>query len=920
MFATYKHSKASGYNKIQKGGQTNGGGWYWTPSGGGFRDDNCGAPCSFDQGEKSPDYRYTLKIDYTNSNGYCAFSYSDACARQGYCVLQTQNATGVAKLEAPYQSNTLSASLFAKQTCLDGFSSTEGNSENPYTKTAELACVTSINSGKDIPGIGAFGTTTKDCVYLTPQNPLSLYADGPNFPAVLDSNATGSWCGGRDGDKKCIATETCSGCVIVVPTYYDNCGKADSPDGGPLFSWKTADPCPIYDYPDCESAYILSKTGNYITTGSKNIDSFKTVTVYALSTDKAVEFSMTSGSASPEINQTFTYDNAEVKYTGLKGKESSYTNSYVWLGESGASTSTYKVGAGGYQGGGDPVTLFYSTEVKCTSEGIAYTETGPGANPCCLDLDQGTSCSSEGVTEKTTDTVLAGSSFLFTHSKISTVAVGDYVAYQATSIERKDHLAWGEFGYSTSNGSSWNSNANSVDKYDCVSFSSPIVSMHLQAVCVTCAGGNVARAIAVKGPPLTNSCAMNCGCTSTKGETTAPGPNIPGQTQCYDSGANCNECTQVFNDGREDGDPNFTYTDCCERGVPEYGWPVYRTENEQIERQGDCAQVGQVSYEVSYNHVTRAQTLTTGIAFEDGGFQVTLQKDEGLYFWDYSKKSMQTATSFSLKQSNSDIENSHATFAFDGAYYNPMGRTTQFGSDGAKKTFIALATGDAVYLVGSPNGKSKGTATASHDGDVHSYYISDPTAKIWNQASWPGHGVVNGKITTGTFSYSFNTGAFKNSYGAEGSLARFLAGAKQTIVAHGGLNVISSKEKVSESFETTFSTKAFSTSFDSTFKGAWIAKAIPYTYIATKSVGWNTWNQGQVMPVETDHVFSVNCSGCDFPQPGIPIPLIGDTATYFNKGDKSLIYNKNAASYLWTHPAFKKKWGDGHAGECYAGE
>jgi hypothetical protein len=275
---------------------------------------------------------------------------------------------------------------------------------------------------------------------------------------------------------------------------------------------------------------------------------------------------------------------------------------------------------------------------------------------------------------------------------------------------------------------------------------------------------------------------------------------------------------------------------------------------------------------------------------------------------------MQTATSFSLKQSKSDITNSHVGFAFDGAYYNPMGRTTQFGSDGAKKTFIALATGDAVYLVGSPDGKSKGTSTASHDGDVHSYYISDPTAKIWNQASWPGHGVVNGKITTGTFSYSFNTGAFKNSYGGAGSIARFLPGAKQTIVAHGGLNVISSKDNVSEkSFKTTYSTKAFSTSFDSSYKGAWIAKAVPYTYVATRSVAWN---QGWVMPVETNHVLSINCSGCNFPQPGIPIPLIGDTAAYFIKGDKSLIYNKHAASYLWTHPAFKKKWGDGHGAEC----
>jgi hypothetical protein len=318
-----------------------------------------------------------------------------------------------------------------------------------------------------------------------------------------------------------------------------------------------------------------------------------------------------------------------------------------------------------------------------------------------------------------------------------------------------------------------------------------------------------------------------------------------------------------------------------------------------------------MKYDVAYTHLTCAQTLTTSIG---GGFQVTLQKSEGLYFLD-SKGSMQTATSFSLKQSKSDIAASHVGFAFSGAYYNPMGKTTQFGSDGAKKTFIALATGDAVYLVGSPDGKSKGSATASHDGDIHSYYISDPDAKsVWNQASWPGHGVVNGKITTGTFSFSFNTGAFANSYGGAGSIARFSPGAKQTIVAHGGLNIISSKSDVSEkSFKTTYSTQAFSTSFDSSYKGAWIAKAIPYTYVATKSVGLDP---NPNIGIETNHVFSINCPGCDFPQAGVPYPLIGDTSAYFIKGAKSLIYLDNADTYLWTHPAFKKKWGDGHAGNC----
>ena len=413
-----------------------------------------------------------------------------------------------------------------------------------------------------------------------------------------------------------------------------------------------------------------------------------------------------------------------------------------------------------------------------------------------------------------------------------------------------------------------------------------------------CLGGMVPRIMPATQAGSSTCGGINCGCTSNSAADTTQRQLKPGgvQTQCFDP------CVS-YNPG------------CPKRFFPEYDISVSQLQN-QIQRNGQCAYVNKMSLDVAYTHFTRAQTLTTEIGgFPGGAFQATLQKSEGLYFLD-SKGSMQTATSFSLNQSKSDITNSHVGFAFAGVYYNPMGRATQFGSDGAKKTFIALATGDAVYLVGSPDGKSKGAATASHDGDVHSYYISDPDAKIWNQASWPGHGVVNGKITTGTFSFSLNTGAFANSYVENGNATRVLLGAKQTIVAHGGLNLISSKGNVSENFKTTYSTKAFSTSFDSTFKGAWIAKAVPYTYVATKSVHYSPNNPYYYVQEETSHVISINCPGCDFPQPAIPIPLIANTSTHFIKGDKSLLYNNNATSYLWTHPAFKKKWGDGHAGYC----
>ena len=893
MFVTYKNSAATDYTRVEKGGATEGGGKYVAPLGGGYGEGPCGEECIFDPGYTPQDVRLTVIENYTDSYGYCAYSRSYTCGRQGHCAAGTAGNIGLS-VQSAYLTYSSSNSLFKKMTCLQGLTSTQTKSENPYTKTAEQACSIAENSGKDVGIAGAILSSTKDCFYVSPVGALSLYADGPGFPEEADGETQ------------------------IAQTFYSGaCGKSDTyPITLPKY--KTKDPCPLYYYPACESACILSKTGNYITAGSTNIGPFSTATVYALSTDKAVEFSMSSGLASPQIDQTFSYSNSEIKYNGLKSKTSTYKNSYIWFGESGAVTSTFESNAGGYEGGTDIVTLFNSGEVKATANGAIWETIGPGSNPCCVEGD----CESAEVSKATTDTLFAGSSFEFIYSKISTTQLGGYVAYQATSIIRKDHLAWGEFGYKTSAGGSYTSKWEEKAEFGCDS-GYLVLNGGGNIGHNCCVGGMVPRELGGQTSVGKSKCMdIYCGCASNAvADTTVKEAAEPKETQCSDP------CASNFF-GTAGPPPSCVapYVSpggetCCPKSfIPDYDISYSKLQT-VISRKGNCGIVNQMNLDVSYFHFTRAQTLTTGIGFQDTGFQVTLQKSEGLYFLD-SKGSMQTATSYSLKQSKSDITDSQVTFAFadkyyeggSSAYYNPMGKTTQFGSDGAKKTFIALATGDATYLVGSPDGKSKGTATASHDGDVHSYYISDPAATIWNQASWPGHGVVNGKITTGTFSFSFNTGAFANSYGGAGSLVRFLAGAQQTIVAHGGLNLISSKNNVSEkAFKTTYSTKAFSTSFDSSFKGAWIAKAIPYTYVATKSVGLDL---NPYAGIETNHVISINCPGCDSPQQEIPYPLIVDTSSYFIKGEKSLIYNDNADTYLWTHPAYKKVWGTGHGAYC----
>ena len=909
MFVTYEESSITGYSKVEQSGSTQGGGqWYWNPEGGYFYA-NC-SPCQFYGGIEPQDTRATGESEYSNSDGLCASSRSETCNRQGHCATGAKHNHDVTYKDY-YQTYTSSASK-SKVTCAGGLTSTQGNSENPYTKTAELACTTSTNSAKDVPFLGEFPTTKQDCLYQAPINPISLYAGGPIFPVVLDTDKTTTYCAQIHHENgECIDEQPCTGATALV-TYYDGCGNADARIGACLPVYKTADPCPIYyDEPDCEYAYILSNSGIYI--GSpKNVGPFLSISATPLSTDKAVEFNIESGKESPESSDTFSYINNEITASGLERKNKAFTNSFVFFGKSGVETSTYKSLDNGFTTNAFTLALRLSNEVHATQTATYEFSTGPGTNPCCLGLKYG-DCEQGLSKSTTTDTLSAGKSYVFTHWGNSVVAAGEYFAFQPASFSSIEHLAWGEFNYSTSAGygvglaSSYASDSQKTETFECnyVVTGNDGVALDENGnpvtgrVCDECVAGTVQGPVQyIEGPPVSLTCAnLSCGCTGVSAETTQRGPQQEQELVCQ------HPCAEV-------------------RGIECKNVQMYNVTQQEISvfrdivRIGDCSGVSKMSYDVSVTHHTIAETETTPIGGK--GFAATLQKSEGLYYLD-SKGSVKTATSYSLKQSKSDIADSHVYFAFtggayyNGAYYNPMGKTTQFGSDGAKKTFIALATGDATYLVGSPDGKSKkSNSTVSHDGDVHSYYISDPDAKIWNQASWPGHGVVNGKITTGTFSFSFNTGAFANSYAGNGNPARVLLGAKQTIVAHGGLNLISSKDNVSEkSFMTTYSTEAFSTSFDSTFKGAWIAKAVPYTYVATKSVGYIP-----NLDVETNHVISINCPGCDFPQPAIPIPLIADTSTHFIKGDKSLLYNNNATSYLWTHPAFKKKWGAGHAGYC----
>ena len=138
---------------------------------------------------------------------------------------------------------------------------------------------------------------------------------------------------------------------------------------------------------------------------------------------------------------------------------------------------------------------------------------------------------------------------------------------------------------------------------------------------------------------------------------------------------------------------------------------------------------------------------------------------------------------------------------------------------------------------------------------------------------------------------------------------------KASIYADGGLNLISSKAKASESsWKTETKTDAFSTSFDDEFSGAYMVKNIPVSFVRTVSAAYGGAGydfNGVVL----------SCSYCEssaeYRRFFYPWELEESSyKSYFERGDMSKIHLRNKNSYLWTNPASKFVWGTGHGTGC----
>lgn len=909
MFITYKDSPVSGYTAISKYNATKGGGLYAMPSGGGYYNGPCGEQCKWSAGEPGPDYRTTAYVTNIKSEGPCQWSRSDSCSVGGHCAVATGAGTA-ATLSWPFITH-VTAKTETKLTCVDGLASTQGSSETPYTKTAKLACTTSENSsGSNFKLFGSVPSHTVDCGSRTPINPISIYADG-FMPIKEDSNKIANYCAYFNTDGACEQKTSCTGCFSVAWNDYDACGKAKKLEGA-LPAYAINADCPQYGMQGdlCEKVFILSDVGSFIQS-QKDIGPFKKVSMLNLSTDKAVEFSINSGTSAPSIEETFSFENSLVTVSHLATVVKQNTISVAALNTGGLYTFTYDGEIFALTGSGT-ATLFHAETVKATQTRSYSSWEGPGANPCCL----GSGCTYNEVGSTTTDTISAGKTYQYTHYESSLTALGEYFAPFPTSIVRTYAIAWPQFGYETMIGGSYTSADQSGEEFVCYSAYEKTTGGTTGCNCFDCIPGVDEVPIAQKGPPVSAECPqLNCGCTSTTVSTTAAGPDVDGMTNCPNTCYSQKYCRSIPPVLIETSDFDPKCGICCQTFVPLVEYSASELKNKII-RSTSCSIINQTKASFSYTHRTAVSTDYTKFY---NNISYTLNTSEGIYF--VSKGSISTATSFSLSQSKSGIASSDIMFGFDffNYYWNPLGKTAQTGSDGSKKTFIALATGPATYLIGSPDGKTaKGNSSTSHDGDVHSYYISDPNQKNWNRASWPGHGVVEGKITTGTFSLSFSAGEFDNSYNGTAGFLRYApkGGAKLTAVVPGGLNLISSKSSPAEPFKTNYSTAAFSTSFDSSFKGVWFVSVVDHSFVSTKSIHMS-------MGVTADHVqvCTGDCGHSDPVKNQVHLNYwfpggITNTSEYFIKGEKSLLYMNNSMSYLWTNPASKKHWGTGHAGYC----
>jgi len=811
----------------------------------------------------------SFAISYSESQNECGgVSSKGSC--KGRCDALSAGFT-TKEVGIPYRPTT-TASQKVKLTCVDGFSSQNNSTEEPYSGSATIFCKTNTNKdGRDLSFSGIYNEEPKLSCVKYPKD--ATIFPGAGLPLKYTTKMltwTDPFGVNSDGFGDCNTPQTLS----AYPEYYSS-SKVECSN----------------DYPNaplggCEYFYHFSSSGKYINYTTK-ISDFETI---GASIPSSQTLAIKSGTTQIKAADTFKYTNQEVTASSLSLDDQDIGKvTYLYIDNKNVSSYEFDAWTG-QRKPGDKYTVFESGKAECTR-----TEESNKNDPC----------KNINTPQTTTITDFAGITWSAKELFYSATPLGSFHALELKETTRTFDLRYGNFDYTVSTSEVFNNVIQEQRDISCMSHTSS-KSMYMES--------NYIPFKCEKDPDNV------CICNDEIGNTTYEAAKWPQKTQskveyntgCFDfgCGGKTSSCSSevTYNIFTSQRCQTTQVTGCNETPAPLVDGP------DGYKRLGPIPAynivVGDVPIEKQWNdgstcNITFAMAAGQSVThrtFERTEFSVFGTGQEKIYAkaiypFGILRTNTDSAnpytwnTTFSVSDKNSIIKSSHIVQAFQaiqgGLAYSPPVSGIRL-TEASKTTFMLFSS----------------TST-----DKNSYLVSSASSKgVWEKASWSGFGVFRGPFKSGTFDVAFS-GVKSNTQAFLGNRFVYSPGAKQTFVCDGGLNIISSRPGSSGKFSTTSSTNAFSTSFDSTHKGAFIVRHIPFTTCRTKPA--NDLGGFAIEELECDDACEID----NVAQNVLGIATIGETSTYLIQGDKSKLYMNNSMSYFWTSPEKHKAYGTGH-GVC----
>lgn len=832
--------------------------------GGAFFYNGC-SPCIFVAGANTP-ATANSGVSKTESHNECGgSSYSQKCITNGCSTGASFEQKEIGDVLAPVSSTTISEAI----TCALGLNSTQVTTQDPYTGKATAYCITDKTKGT----VSFGGTYQKEPVFSCAKHPVHAVAI-PGYGIPLSTKK------GNELTYKVGCEEEPPFYVVPPPEYWDTAKFECS---------KHQYYAQYYQMPKCDYFRHFSKAGKYIKS-SADLAGFSS---YIDSIASGQTLTINSETKAFGTADTFNYTNKEVTDKLLSAdynKLGSFT--YLYIDKSQLKSGSYNAWTGQWES--TTQKFFGSEKVDCT-----YTDSLIQNPPCATGPDS----------KKTTVTQYAGTSWVSECGYAAGVPVGDFFANDILTATRTSALTFVNFDYTLSITNDSSSQTQNYQDTECVyqkEIKKPTVVQLMYAF--PCSDDPNEACYEGPCPPqgtdygaalwpgetfdkfsITVNCGFGCGGKSSECASQST-YNIWTSQKCQTT-----ECAGPGPELRAPFVPCDGYS--CLGSVPGYEYEYEDVTVKQQAAQGNTCDVGYTMQAgQSVTHRIYEQTAVT--AFAGKIYRKAIQPF-GIYV--NTGKKPEWVTTFSI--ADKIIQSSHIvphvfTPAKYGFAYAPPASGVSITTKG-QTTFIAFSTASS-----NPN----------------SYLVSSSTAKEVERAHWDGFGMFRGPFKSSTFEISFS-GVKSNTIAEDYSMMAYKPFAQQTFVCDGGLNIIRSRSNSTAKTSSTTQTKAFSTSFDSTFDGFFSVKNIPFYSCTTFPqsyhagfglVGDQGGDEGEVSEsncVETCVETGVN-------EIIARLNTIKETSTYFIQGDESKLYQQNSISYFWTDPAKYQVYGTGHGTTC----